>query len=128
MNEKRLRWLMWWWRIIGATYVAGVLTLLPYGAMIVIWTALLFTPLLVVTLATTRSKLLAYVGIPVVATALIAALHLILELRATRQVPRSPLFTAVWFTATIGPIVLYPLATRHLSKLLRSASPRPGNT
>ena len=120
MNAKRLRWLVWIWRVVGASYVAGVLTLSPAGSLIVVWAALLFTPLLVVTLSATRSKLIAYVGIPVVVAALLATVQLFTSLRATNGVPRSPLFMTIWVVATLGPIVLYILVTRHVSKTIKA--------
>ena len=119
MNEKRLRWLVWIWRVVGASYVAGVLTLSPYGSLIVVWAALLFTPLLIVTLRATRSKLIAYVGIPIILAALVATLQLFTSLRATQGVPRSPLFMTIWVVATVGPIALYILVTRLLSKKIK---------
>jgi len=121
MNLKQTRWLMWTWRVVGASYVAGFLTLLPVGAVIVFWTALLFTPLLIVTLIATRAKLVAWVGIPVVAAALIASLQLIFALRED-GVPRTLAFQVVWFAASLGPFVLYPIVTRHLSNRIRAAS------
>ena len=116
MNVGRLRWLVWTWRVVGASYVAGVLTLSPYGALIVVWAALLFTPLLIVTLITTRSKLIAYVGIPVVLAALVATLQLFTSLRATT----GPAFMTLWVIATVGPIALYILVSRHLSKTIKA--------
>jgi len=121
MNLKQTRWLMWTWRVVGASYVAGFLTLLPVGAVIVFWTALLFTPLLIVTLIATRAKLVAWVGIPVVAAALIASLQLIFALRED-GVPRTLAFQVIWFAASLGPFVLYPIATRHLSKQIKAAA------
>jgi len=119
MNEKQMRWLMWWWRVVGASYVAGFLTLLPVGAVIVFWAALLFTPLLIVTLRATRSSLIAYVGVPVVAAALFASFYLVFALRSS-ELPRTVAFQAVWFMASLGPFVLYPIATRQLSNNLKS--------
>ena len=81
MNEKRLRWLVWIWRVVGASYVAGVLSLSPYGATIVVWAALLFTPLLIVTLVATRSKLIAWVGIPIVLAALIVGAAMLMQVQ-----------------------------------------------
>ena len=96
MNLKQMRWLMWTWRVVGASYVAGFLTLLPVGAVIVFWAALLFTPLLIVTLRASWSRLVASVGIPVVAAALVASLQLIFALRED-HVPRSLAFQVIWF-------------------------------
>jgi hypothetical protein len=121
VNEKRLRWLVWIWRVVGASYVAGVLTVSPYGSMIVVWAALLFTPLLIFTLVTTRSKLIAYVGIPVVLAALIATVQLFTSLQSTNVVPRSLAFMTLWSVATLGPVVLYILVTRHLSKTIKAS-------
>jgi hypothetical protein len=116
MNAKQVRWLVWIWRVVGASYVAGVLTLSPYGSMIVVWAALLFTPLLIVTLVATRSKLITYAGIPVVLAALIATFQLFMSSQSTNAVPRSLAFMMLWSVATLGPVVLYILVTRHLSK------------
>ena len=121
MNLKQMRWLMWTWRIVGASYVAGFLTLLPVGAVVVFWTALLFTPLVIVTLSATRSKVVAWVGIPVVAAALFASLQLIFALRENR-VPSTPAFQAIWFAASLGPFVLYPIVTRHLSNRIKAVA------
>jgi hypothetical protein len=121
VNEKRLRWLVWIWRVVGASYVAGVLTVSPYGSMIVVWAALLFTPLLIFTLVTTRSKLIAYVGTPVVLAALIATVQLFTSLQSTNVVPRSLAFMTLWSVATLGPVVLYILVTRHLSKTIKAS-------
>jgi hypothetical protein len=128
MNLKQMRWLMWTWRVVGATYVAGFLTLFTSGALIVFWTALLFTPLLVVTLAATRSRLLAWVGIPVIGAALFAAVHLILVLAPNGQTEFSFLFNVVWLTASLGPFVLYPIVTRHLSNRIKATPDQPQST
>ena len=120
MDPKRLRWLVWTWRVVGASYVAGVLTLSPYGSLIVVWAALLFTPLLIMTLLTTRSRLIAYVGTPIILAALLATLQLFTSLRATNGIPRSPGFMTLWVVATLGPIALYILVSRHLSKAIKA--------
>ena len=120
MNVSRLRWLVWVWRIVGASYVAGVLTLSPYGSLIVVWAALLFTPLLIVTVVATRSRLIAYAGTPVVLAAVLASFQLFTSLQATKGVPRSPVFMTVWVVATLGPIALYILVTRHLSRTIKN--------
>lgn len=120
MNANRLRWLKWTWRVVGASYVAGVLTLSPYGSLIVVWAALLFTPLLIFTLIATRSRLIAYAGIPIVLAALVATVQLFTSLRATDGVPRSPVFMTIWVIATVGPIALYILVSRHLSKKIKT--------
>ena len=119
MNVGRLRWLVWTWRVIGATYVAGVFTLSPYGSLMVVWAALLFTPLLIITLVATRSRLIAYVGIPVVLAAFIASFQLFTSMRATTGVPGSAAFITLWVVATLGPIALYILVTRHLSRTIK---------
>ena len=121
MNEQRLRWLVWSWRVAGASYLACVLTMFQAGSVIVFWAALLFTPMLIVTLLWTRSRLIAWVGIPVVAAALLACFQLLFALRETRQIPQSPIYLVLWFIATIGPIVLYIIVTRHLSKTLKAS-------
>ena len=122
MTEKQLRWLQWLWRVAFASYVAGVLTMFQAGSIIVFWGALLFTPLLVLTLFRTRSSLIAWVGIPVVAATLAACVHLILALRETKEVPQSPMYLAIWFFATLGPIVLYIVVSRDLSHRLKSVA------
>ena len=120
MTEKQVRWLQWYWRVAFASYVAGVLTMFQTGSIIVFWAALLFTPLLVLTLLRTRSNLIAWVGIPVVAAIIAACVHLILALRETKEVPQSPIYLALWFFATLGPIALYVVVSRDLSKRRKS--------
>jgi hypothetical protein len=92
--------------------------------MIVVWAALLFTPLLIVTLVATRSKLIAYAGIPVVVAALIATFQLFTSLQSTKEVPRSLAYMTLWTVATLGPVVLYILVTRHLSKEIKALAHR----
>jgi hypothetical protein len=61
------------------------------------------------------------VGIPVVAVIVAACLQLFLALRATKQIPQSPIYLAIWFIATLGPIVLYIVVSRDLSHRLKTA-------
>ena len=122
MTEKQVRWLQWFWRVAFASYVAGVLTMFQAGSIIVFWAALLFTPLLVVTLRRTRSSLIAWVGIPVVVATMVACVQLFLALGATKQIPQSPVYLAVWFIATLGPILIYVVVSRVLSKRLKAVS------
>ena len=122
MTASRLRWIRWAWRVAGATYIAGALTLLVGSSVIVFWTSLLFTPLLAWTLVLTRSKVLAAVGIPVVGAALLSSALLLNSLATSRQVPQSMLFQGLWFVAVLGPVTLYPVVSRYVTvELQRSA-------
>jgi len=124
MTTTRLRWIRWAWRVAGATYIAGALTLLVGSSVIVFWTSLLFTPLLAWTLLLTRSKLLAYVGIPVIGAALLSSAQLV----TSRQVPQSALVQGLWFVAVLGPMILYPVVSRYvtveLQRLAGTSNPR----
>ena len=114
MTTTRLRWIRWAWRVAGATYIAGALTLLVGSSVIVFWTSLLFTPLLAWTLFLTRSRVLAAVGIPVVGAALLSSVQLMNSLVTSQQVPRSILFQGLWFVAVLGPLILYPVVSRYV--------------
>ena len=118
MTIARLRWIRWAWRIAGATYIAGAVTLLVGSSVIVFWTSLLFTPLLAWTLFRTRSKVLA-VGIPVVGAALLSSAQLMNSLVPRQQVPQSMLFQGLWFVAVLGPLILYPVVSRYVKVELR---------
>ena len=114
MTTARLRWIRWAWRVAGATYIAGALTLMVGSSVIVFWTSLLFTPLLAWTLLVTRSKVLAAVGIPVVAAALLSSALLLNSLS-----PQSILFKGLWFMAVLGPFILYPVVSRYVNVELK---------
>ena len=119
-QSKRWWWLGWSWRIACATYLVGFLTFLPFQIILVWWSALLFTPLVAVTLYMTRAPRLAKAGIPVVIAAVVAAGYL-LYAGVTRQgIPTSMLYNLVWIVGVLGPFVLFFLVTRHLSALTRS--------
>jgi hypothetical protein len=115
MMPNRLRWLMWSWRVACASYVVGLLTMLPYASLIVWWTTLLFTPLLVVTLLMTRSRPIAMAGIPVVAAALGASMYLWYSISTGNPVPRSIPYLVIWFVGILGPVALYPLVSRYVA-------------
>ena len=128
MTTSRLRWILWAWRVANATYIAGALTLLTGSSVIVFWTLLLFTPLLVVTLLQTRSKLIAAVGIPLIGAALLSAVHLWNSIAISRQVPPSTLFQVIWFAGVLGPFILYVVVSRYvaaeLQRLAGASNPR----
>ena len=117
MTTARLRWIRWAWRVAGATYIAGALTLLVGSSVIVFWTSLLFTPLLAWTLFLTRSKVVAAVGIPVVGAALLSSGLLLNSLS-----PQSILFQGLWFVAVLGPFILYPVVSRYVKVELQRAT------
>lgn len=119
MSANRLRWLVWSWRVACASYVVGLLTLLPYASLIVWWTTLLFTPLLVVTLVMTRSRQIALAGVPVVIAAFGASMYLWYSLSTRNAVPRSPGYLVIWFIGILGPLALYPLVSRYVAKASR---------
>ena len=118
MKRSPLEWLMWTWRIACASYVVGVLTLLPYGSIIVWWTLILFVPLLAVTLRMTRSNRLAKIGIPVLAAEALAAGTLSCDIAKGKRLMESPVYLMLWFTGVIGPIVLYPIVARELGRII----------
>ncbi len=122
MTTTRLRWIRWAWRVAGATYIAGALTLLVGSSVIVFWTSLLFAPLLAWTLFLTRSKLLAAVGIPVVGAALLSSVQLLNSLATSRQAPQSILFQVLWFVAVLGPLILYPVVSRYVTAELKESA------
>jgi hypothetical protein len=123
MNAKRLRWILWAWKVACASYVAGALPLITGSSLIVIWTALLFTPLLAWTLSITRSREIAMIGIPLVGSAVLAAGYLFYAFSADRSVSLSPAFQALLFVAVFGPFVLYFVVRRHVRGLIRSEAP-----
>jgi hypothetical protein len=123
MKRTPLEWLMWSWRIACASYVVGVLTLLPYGSIIVWWTLILFVPLLAVTLRMTRSNRLARIGVPVLAAAALAAVILSYDVARGKALMESPVYLVLWFTGVIGPIVMYPIVVREIGRIIRSNAP-----
>ena len=123
MKRSPLEWLMWTWRIACASYVVGLLTLLPYGSIIVWWTLILFVPLLAVTLRMTRSNRLAKIGLPVLAAAALAAAILSYDVARGKALMASPVYLILWFTGVIGPIVLYPFVVREIGRIIRSNAP-----
>ena len=120
MSAGRLRWILWAWRVAGASYVAGALPLTPGGLLIVFWTALLFTPLLVVTLVVTRSRTIAIVGIPLIGSALLVACYLFFVLSTQRTIPEAPAFQVLALVAILGPLALYFVVSRHVRGLIRA--------
>jgi hypothetical protein len=126
MKRSPLEWLMWAWRIACASYVVGVLTLLPYGSIIVWWTLILFVPLLAVTLRMTRSNRLAMIGVPVMASAALAAGILSYDVATGKGLMESPVYLVLWFTGVIGPIVLYPIVARELGRIITSTAAAQG--
>ena len=115
-QSKRFWWLGWAWRIACASYAVGFLTFLPYQMLMVWWSALLFTPLVLVTLRMTRSPLLARAGIPVTAAALGAAIHLLYSGMTQQGIPESALYNALWLIGVLGPFVLFFLVSRELQR------------
>lgn len=123
MKRSKLEWLMWTWRIACASYLVGVLTMLPYASLFVWWTLLVFGPLLAVTLRMTRSKQLATLGIPVIACAALAAVLLWYGVRSGRGVPEFAVYLVLWITGVIGPIVLYPFVAREVGRTIAPGAP-----
>ena len=123
MKRSKLEWLMWFWRVACASYVVGVVTMLSYSSLIVWWTLLLFGPLLTVTLRMTRSRRLATLGIPVVASAGLAAVLLWSSVSSGKGVPQSPLYLVLWVTGVVGPIVLYPIVAREVGRMIGHGVP-----
>ena len=126
MKRSRLEWLMWAWRVACASYIVGVLTMLPFASLIVWWTLLLFGPLVAVTLRMTRSNRLARLGIPVVASAALAAALLWFSVSSGKGVPQSPIYLVLWVTGVIGPIVLYPFVAREVGRLITAGANASG--
>jgi hypothetical protein len=122
MNATRLRWVHWAWKVACASYVAGALPLITGSSLIVFWTALLFTPLLAWTLAVTRSRAIAMIGIPLIGSAVLAAGYLFFAFSTNRSVPQAPAFQALFFVAVFGPFALYFIVRRHVAGLIRSAA------
>ena len=112
---KPNRWLKWAWKIAFATYVAGALTLLQGSSVIVFWTVILYTPLIIWTLAVTRSRFLAAAMLPVLGAALFAAGHLLYVFKTAKPMPQSALFQAIWFIGVLGPLALYPVVSRYVA-------------
>jgi len=123
MKRTPLEWLMWTWRIACASYVVGVLTMLPFASLIVWWTLLLFGPLVAVTWRMTRSRRLATLGSAVVASAGLAAALLWYGVGSGRGVPKSPVYLVLWVTGVIGPIVLYPIVVREIGRIRSNSAP-----
>ena len=123
MKRSKLEWLMWTWRIACASYLVGVLTMLPYASLFVWWTLLVFGPLLAVTLRMTRSKRVATLGIPVVASAALAAALLWYGVSSGKGVPQSAVYLVLWVTGVIGPIVLYPFVAREVGRTIPPGAP-----
>ena len=119
-QSRRLWWLGWAWRVTCATYAVAFLTFLPYQMIMIWWSAVLFTPLVAVTLYMTRAPRLAKVGIPVVVAALSAACYLLYSGLTRQGLPRSMPYNMVWLVGVLGPFVMFFLVTRHLAAL-RSA-------
>lgn len=127
MKRSRLEWLVWTWRVACASYVVGVITMLPFASIIVVWTLMLFGPLLAVTWRMTHSKRLAKLGFPVVGSAALAAGLLWYSVSSGRGVPQDPVYLVLWFTGVIGPIVLYPFVDREVGRIIRHGAPvKPG--
>ena len=117
--SKRWWWLGWSWRIACATYLVGFLTFLPYQIMIIWWSALLFTPLVAVTLYMTRAPRLAKAGIPVMIAALTAAGYLIYAGISRQGIPQSPIYNVVWLVGALGPFVLFFVVSRYLASVTK---------
>jgi hypothetical protein len=113
-QTKRWWWLGWTWRIACASYAVGFLTFLPYQMIMIWWSALLFTPLVIATLHMTRSPQLARIAIPVVAAAISAAAYLLYSGMSRQGLPDSPIYGALWLVGVLGPFVLFFLVSRHL--------------
>ena len=122
-QSRRWWWLGWSWRIACATYLVGFLTFLPYQHLLIWWSALLFTPLVIVTLYMTRSSRLAKFGVPVVLAALIAGGYLLFTGFTQQGLPSSAIYNVVWLLGALGPFVLFFIVSRHLTSLGKSSSP-----
>lgn len=114
MTTARLRWIRWAWRVAFASYLGGVVTLLPGSSLIVFWSALLFTPLVVATLVVTRSKRLTVVCGVVIGAALLSCAQLWLALSRSGRVPQDLFSQALWLIGVFGPFVLYFVVSRYL--------------
>lgn len=121
-QSRRWWWLGWSWKVACATYLVGFLTFLPFQMLIIWWSAILFTPLVVVTLRMTRSPRLAKFGIPVVVAALVGAVYLIYSGLSREGLPSSKIYSAVWLVGVLGPFVLFFLVSRHLAPLIKASS------
>jgi apolipoprotein N-acyltransferase len=121
MKRSPLEWLMWSWRVACASYVVGVLTMLPFASLIVWWTLLLFGPLVAVTWRMTRSRRVATLGGGALACAGVAAALLWYGVSSGSGVPKSPVYLVLWVTGVIGPIVLYPIVVREIGRVIGSS-------
>ena len=121
-QSRRWWWLGWSWRIACATYLVGFLTFLPYQHLLIWWSALLFTPLVIVTWYMTRSSRLAKFGVPVVLAALIAGGYLLFTGFTQQGLPSSAMYNVVWLLGALGPFVLFFIVSRHLASLEKSSS------
>lgn len=114
MTTAQLRWIRWAWRVAFASYLGGAVTLLPGSSLIVFWSALLFTPLVIATYVVTRSKRLAAVCGVVIGAALLSCVQLWLVLSRRSQVPQDLLSQGLWLIGVFGPFVLYFVVSRYL--------------
>jgi hypothetical protein len=71
----------------------------------------------------TRSRRLATLGIPVVASAALAAVLLWYSVSSGKGVPQSAVYLVLWVTGVIGPIVLYPIVAREVGRTIKSSVP-----
>lgn len=124
MTTTQLRWIRWAWRVAFASYLGGAVTLLPGSSLIVFWSVLLFTPLVVATLVVTRSTRLAAVCGVVIGAALLSCAQLWLVLSRSGRVPQDLLSQTLWLIGVFGPFVLYFIVSRHLTNVLRSEKSR----
>lgn len=90
------------------------MTLLPGSSLIVFWSALLFTPLVVATLVVTRSRQLAAACGVVVGAALLSCVQLWLALSRSGRVPQDVFSQGLWLIGVFGPFVLYFVVSRYL--------------
>lgn len=118
--SRRWWWLGWSWRVACASYAVGLLTFLPYALVMIWWSALLFTPLVLVTLSMTRDRAIANFGIPVMAAALYASIHLLYTGVNQLGLPQSKVFLIVWLVGLLGPFAIFLVVTRRLGAISRS--------
>jgi hypothetical protein len=112
--------LLWSWRVATATYAGGAITLLSGSSLIVFWTVILFTPLLIATLLITKSRLIAAVGSPLIGASIIAA---VLFWRSAPQgAPQSTLYFVTSFTGIVAPLILYVVVSRYLRRQLKAVA------
>jgi hypothetical protein len=122
VQANRWWWLGWSWRVACAAYLVGLLTFLPFALLLIWWSALLFTPLVAVTLYMTRERSLATIGIPIVLAALYASIHLFYSGATRLGMPQSKVYLAVWLVGLLGPFLLFFLVSRHLASLQKTAA------